>query len=80
MDTNEEQTATLDGRFQFTEVPRAPYVPGKPYQEEFTGKSDCHGCVLIGSLEQHPPCSPGARHDGKSGIWVAASTTTKGTV
>lgn len=70
MDTNEEQTLTLDGRYRFAETAWAEYIPGKPYREEHTGNSDCHGCVMIGAKEVTPPCSPGARKDGKSGIWV----------
>ena len=70
MDTNEAQTVTLDGRYRFVETLKAQYIPGKPYREEHTGMSDCNGCALPGSLEVAPPCSPGARRDGKSGIWV----------
>jgi hypothetical protein len=61
MDTNDEQTLTLDGKYQFVEVPKG---------EKFTGKSDCHGCALIGISEPAPPCSPGVRKDGKRGIWM----------
>jgi hypothetical protein len=69
VDTNEEQTLTLDGRYRFAETNKAQYVPGKPYQEEYTGNSPCHGCAMVGVNELAPPCSPGARKDGKSGIW-----------
>jgi hypothetical protein len=44
VDTNEEQTFTLDGRFKFKETMKIT----------------------------KPPCSPGARKDGKRGIWVKA--------
>jgi len=70
VDTNEAQTLTLDGRYRFAETAGAEYTHGKPYREEHTGNSDCHGCALIGAKEVTPPCSPGARKDGKSGIWV----------
>jgi hypothetical protein len=64
MDTNEDQTLTLDGRFRFQEVTKA--------LSHFTGVSDCTGCKLVGTMEMAPPCSPGARKDRKRGIWVAA--------
>jgi hypothetical protein len=62
MDTNEGQTLTSDGRFRFQEV-------AKP-SAHFTGVSDCAGCSLAGTMEIAPPCSLGARKDGKRGIWV----------
>jgi hypothetical protein len=63
VDTNEEQTFTLDGRFKFKETMKIT---------KYTGVSDCAGCALASLREVAPPCSPGARKDGKRGIWVKA--------
>lgn len=59
MDVNDAETETLDGTLVF-----------RP-----TTESTCKGCVIrgqyaIGQSTDAPPCSAGARKDGRHGIWV----------
>lgn len=59
MDVDTEERTTLDGKFVFREVEKA----------------SCTGCHILGMYASGlfapaPPCSPGIRKDGLSGIWV----------